>query len=95
MEPVAVGKTVVADKAGRASASRQPVAEPSSENHLQLLQRSMGNRALGMLLQTKLKVGPAGDEYEREADNVAEQVMRKRSVFTSVHPWSHAVTIGS
>ncbi len=76
MEPVAASKTVLADKAGRLSASRQPVAEPSSENHLQLLQRSMGNRALGMLLQTKLKVGPAGDEYEREADDVAERVMR-------------------
>ena len=27
-------------------------------------------------LQTKLEVGPPGDEYEREADAVADEVMR-------------------
>ena len=27
-------------------------------------------------VQTKLEVGPPGDEYEREADSVADQVMR-------------------
>ncbi len=45
------------------------------------LQRSIGNQAVyhlvaGGVLQTKLKVGPAGDSYEREADAVAAEVMR-------------------
>ena len=39
------------------------------------LQRSIGNRATGLLLQTKLKLGPAGDRYEQEADRVAKQVV--------------------
>lgn len=40
------------------------------------LQRTAGNRAVGRMLQTKLKVSKPGDEYEREADRVADQVMR-------------------
>src|SRR5262245_50422552 len=45
------------------------------------LQRSIGNRALNNLLvshavQPKLTVGQPDDEYEREADRVADQVMR-------------------
>jgi hypothetical protein len=45
------------------------------------LQRSVGNQAtvrlLSPVLQTKLKLGPAGDKYEQEADRVAEQVTRQ------------------
>jgi hypothetical protein len=40
------------------------------------LQRTIGNRATGQLLQAKLKLGPAGDRYEQEADQVAKQVVR-------------------
>lgn len=45
------------------------------------LQRTVGNQAvLRMLrsgrLQTKLEVGPAGDAFEQEADQVANRVMR-------------------
>ncbi|MBI1295699.1 DUF4157 domain-containing protein [bacterium] len=40
------------------------------------LQRTIGNRATGRLLQAKLKLGPAGDQYEQEADRVAQQVVR-------------------
>jgi hypothetical protein len=45
------------------------------------LQRSLGNRALSRLLQTgaaraKLRVSHAGDPYEREADRIADHVMR-------------------
>jgi hypothetical protein len=55
----------------------------SSREVLQL-QRTVGNRSVTQLLiprgshsiQTKLTVGPAHDEYEEEADEVAEQVMR-------------------
>ena len=39
------------------------------------LQRTVGNRAVSSLIQTKLRVGPAGDRYEQEADRVAEQVL--------------------
>jgi hypothetical protein len=47
------------------------------------LQRTIGNRAtIGILskhtsLQAKLKLGPAGDKYEQEADRVAGQVVRQ------------------
>ena len=41
------------------------------------LQRAAGNRAVGRLVvQPKLTLGPAGDQYEREADAVARQVVR-------------------
>ena len=40
------------------------------------LQRSLGNRALGQLVQAKLSVSQPGDLYEEEADRVADEVMR-------------------
>lgn len=45
------------------------------------LQKAIGNQAVARLiksgtLQTKLKIGQPGDIYEKEADMVAEQVMR-------------------
>jgi hypothetical protein len=40
------------------------------------LQRTIGNSATARLLQPKLAVSDPGDEYEREADHVADQVMR-------------------
>src|SRR5690242_5207161 len=45
------------------------------------LQRSIGNRALSNMLrapaiQTKLTISEPGDEHEREADRVADHVMR-------------------
>jgi hypothetical protein len=48
------------------------------------LQRTIGNQAVcrlagGQVLQPKLQVGPAGDRYEREADQVADEVMRNLS----------------
>lgn len=58
------------------------------EGHSNLyLQRAVGNQALQRLLQsdaegtaetirTKLAIRRPGDEYEQEADRVAEQVMR-------------------
>lgn len=54
------------------------------------LQQTVGNRAIGVLLnrpsgqrpivQAKLMVNAPGDEYEQEADRVAEQVMRMPAV---------------
>ena len=39
------------------------------------IQRTYGNRAAQRILQAKLKLGPAGDSYEQEADKVAQQVV--------------------
>ena len=47
----------------------------SSPSHVMRLQRSVGNREIGYLVQTRLLVGPHGDRYEQEAEAVAEQVM--------------------
>jgi hypothetical protein len=54
------------------------------------LQQTLGNRAVGALLnrpvssrpviQAKLIVNAPGDEYEREADRVADEVMRMPGV---------------
>src|SRR5215468_7823693 len=49
------------------------------------LQRTIGNCAVGRLLQAKLAVSHPGDPYEREADRVAEQVTRM-SVTDSTTP---------
>src|SRR5262245_43195182 len=53
------------------------------------MQRALGNRAVGelvgrsipsrLLFQAKLAVTAPGDQYEREADRMAEQVMRRSS----------------
>lgn len=55
----------------------------SVRNHFSGLQRSIGNQAALRLLshpsptvQTKLQINEPGDQYEQEADRVAEQVMR-------------------
>lgn len=60
-------------------------ADPSSltPSDIKHLQRTIGNRAtIDVLsrhtgLQAKLKLGPAGDQYEQEADRVAQQVVRQ------------------
>src|SRR2546423_530131 len=49
----------------------------SSPAHaLHVLHQTIGNRAVGRLIQAKLKVNQPGDQFEQEADCVAEQVMR-------------------
>lgn len=47
------------------------------------LQRTLGNRGMDRLLrfgaiQAKLTVGASDDEYEREADRIADEVIRRR-----------------
>lgn len=59
----------------------------SKDHPLLQIQRSRGNQAVQRLLkeqdrsviQPKLKIGQSNDRYEREADRVAEQVMRMPS----------------
>jgi hypothetical protein len=48
---------------------------PLTRNNLLFLQRTIGNRAVVRLVQRKAKISQPGDEYEREADRVADQVM--------------------
>lgn len=45
-------------------------------SHLSNLQHTIGNRAFGQLIQTKLKIGQPEDRFEREADHVADTIMR-------------------
>ncbi|MDV3002605.1 MAG: hypothetical protein N5P05_004260 (plasmid) [Chroococcopsis gigantea SAG 12.99] len=59
-------------------AVRSPSSLPPSPPLLHL-QRHIGNRAVTHLIQTKLKVGPANDRYEQEADRTADKVMRMNS----------------
>jgi hypothetical protein len=70
-EPVAL--TLQADLETWQRAVANPRAARPSD--ILALQRTVGNRAVTRLIQTKLTVGPAGDRYEQEADRVAEQVM--------------------
>jgi hypothetical protein len=46
-----------------------------NHQHILYLQRTIGNRAVGRLVQAKLKIGQPGDKYEREADRVAEKII--------------------
>ena len=72
--------------AQRADFQRSAVHQPSPLSHvapspIDRLQRGIGNRAVSSLLrspavQTKLTISDPGDEYEREADSVADHVMR-------------------
>ncbi|CAG0986622.1 hypothetical protein METP2_02313 [Methanosarcinales archaeon] len=71
------------DRENRASPKmiEVPQVTDSPFEQMLLLQRTIGNQAVGRLiksgvLQAKLKVGQPGDIYEQEADRVAEQVMR-------------------
>ena len=65
---------------------QQAKTDPRSlhATNISRLQRSIGNQAINRLissaparpvLQPKLRVGPANDAYEQEADHVAAQVM--------------------
>ncbi len=47
------------------------------------LRRAGGNQAANHLVQSKLMVGGAGDEYEQEADRVAEQIINGPSAAAS------------
>lgn len=57
----------------------------------ELLQRTLGNRIVGATLrvQAKLQIGPVDDPFEREADRVADTVLR------DPHPSARAPTIAS
>jgi hypothetical protein len=62
-------------------AVRQALHDPAAVPPAQILalQRLAGNRAVNRLIQAKLVVGAASDRYEREADQVAEQVTAREA----------------
>lgn len=53
-----------------------PSQIPLTSQTISHVQRTIGNRAVGKLIQTKLTIGAPNDKYEQEADRVADQVMR-------------------
>jgi Domain of unknown function (DUF4157) len=52
-----------------------PTEIPFTPHNVLFLQRTIGNQAVAKVIQAKLKVGPPGDQYEQEADRVADKVM--------------------
>ena len=65
----------------RSATFQTPCAACSATSPIQRLQRAVGNRAMSSLLrsrviQPKLTISQSDDPYEREADRVADQVMR-------------------
>jgi hypothetical protein len=70
-------KATEANQRNNTSTSRQPLSPSSVVDHpLLQLQQVIGNRAIGRVIQTKLNVSRPGDQYEQEADRMAEMVMR-------------------
>src|SRR5262245_27129154 len=60
-----------------ASTFRDPLSPTSYRGHPLLdLHQMFGNRNIGRVLRAKLQVSEPGDAYERQADAVAEMVMR-------------------
>ena len=49
---------------------------PRPAHPLIRLQQALGNQAVGRLVQAKLNISQPGDEYEQEADRIADTVMR-------------------
>ena len=64
---------VPAQVSGNLTASNESGSSPQG---LLAYQQKIGNRALGHVIQAKLKVGAPDDAYEREADRIADLVMR-------------------
>ncbi|MBS3939828.1 MAG: hypothetical protein KG028_02600, partial [Actinobacteria bacterium] len=54
---------------------RRPTSPPGGTGELEALQHMAGNRAVGALIQAKLRVGAVDDPLEHEADRVAKRVV--------------------
>ena len=66
--------TKISKKQEAHTAAPQNTPALTLAQHILHLQRTVGNRAVGRLIQAKLALSHPGDPYEREADRVAEQV---------------------
>lgn len=77
-------KAPLTNKEAQSQKVQKPELLPSMDSPVEkilFLQRTIGNQAVERLirsgaLRAKLKIGQPGDEYEQEADRVADQVMR-------------------
>lgn len=78
-------ETAATTRKASAQAARAPHLDTPAQKLLQL-QRTYGNRAVGRMLQAKLRVSQPDDQYEQEADRVAEQVMRMPTPVAVVPP---------
>ena len=58
------------------SGAKSSVRAQESPHPIDRLHSLIGNRAVGQFIQAKLQISQPGDQYEQEADNVADQVMR-------------------
>ncbi len=58
------------------SSSIVPAKKPIFFDPLEQLQQTVGNHAIGRMIQTKLQVDQPGDKYEQEADHMADTIMR-------------------
>jgi hypothetical protein len=88
-DDVATGRaapTSLAALVGHAAAHPQSLG-PAEVQHLH---RAVGNRSLHALLQPSLPVGPSGDVYEREADRVAVDVVRRLRAPAPPQPTTNA-----
>jgi hypothetical protein len=74
--PVQEQKTDSLDTAGVRDQVGDAENSAPSANGLLAYQQKIGNRAFGRVIQAKLKVGAPDDAYEREADRIADLVMR-------------------
>lgn len=69
---------------------------PASKNRhpLLALQKQIGNQAVTQWVQATLKVGAANDEYEREAERIAEQVTHGQALHGPTIQRQHTCTCG-
>ena len=71
-------------RARRAGGKRQKRQTDSPVIHpLLQMQQTLGNRAVGRMIQAQLKVSQPGDQFEQEADRVAEQVVNSPGAINS------------
>jgi Domain of unknown function (DUF4157) len=72
-----ITKSVKSNSRIRRMRSRRKKKSDTPQQHSLLqLQQQFGNQAVGRMVQVKLNIGKPDNHYEREADQVADKVMR-------------------
>ncbi len=64
------------DRQGKTLCSKSAVPTRGPVHPILRIQQTIGNQAVGRLIQAKLKVSQPGEVYEQEADRMADAVMR-------------------
>ena len=75
-EPATQTKTPEAAPMDAAPQQKTVFSSRQSAHPLVRLQRTIGNQGVQRYIQAKLVVGAANDEFEQEAERVAEQVVK-------------------